>query len=66
MHPFSWNFVHKKSGHTDTLTDTTDTHIDRQTYTKTNLSENITPPRFQGGVKNKGEEKILSKGSTEI
>ena len=39
VHPFGWNFVHTKSGHTDTHTDT-----------QTNCSENITPPRFHGGV----------------
>ena len=41
-----WNFVHKKSGHTDTQTDT-----------QTNCSENITPPRFRGEVtKNKKQK----------
>ena len=43
VHLFGWNFVHKKSGHTDTQTD-------RHTHTQTNCSENITPPRFRGGV----------------
>ena len=44
---FGWNFVHKKrAGHTDRQTDT-HTHTD----TQTNWSENITPPRFRGGVK---------------
>ena len=42
VHPFGWNFVHKKrAGHTHTHT-----HTD----TQTNCSENITPPRFRGGV----------------
>ena len=27
-----------------------DTQTDRQTHTQTNCSENITPPRFRGGV----------------
>ena len=44
MHPLGWNFVHKKSGHTDR-------HTHRRTHTQTNWSENITPPRFCGGVK---------------
>ena len=40
VHKFGWNFVHKKrAGHTH-----------RQTDTQTNCSENITPPRFRGGV----------------
>ena len=43
VHPFGWNFVHKKT--VDTQTDT-QTH----THTQTNCSENITPPRFRGGV----------------
>ena len=39
VHSFGWNFVHKKrAGHT---------HTDTQTI----CSENITPPRFRGGVK---------------
>ena len=38
IHPFGWNFVHKKPS--DTLTDT-----------QTNWSENITPPWFRRGVK---------------
>ena len=38
VHTFGWNFVHKKN----------QTH--RQTDTQTNCSENITPPRFCGGV----------------
>ena len=47
MHSFGWNFVHKKrAGHTDRQTDR-HTH----THTQTNCSENITPPRFRGGVK---------------
>ena len=47
VNPFGWNFVHKKrAGHTDTQTDR-HTH----THTQTNWSENITPPRFRGGVK---------------
>ena len=42
VHPFGWNFVHKKrTGHTH-----------RQTDTQTNCSENITPSRFRGGVMN--------------
>ena len=45
MHPFGWNFVHKNSGHTHT-------HTHRHTDTQTNCNENITPPRFRGGVKN--------------
>ena len=44
VHPFGWNFVHKNSGHTHTQTH-------RHTYTQTNCNENITPPRFRGGVK---------------
>ena len=40
VHPFGWNFVHKNPGHSHTQTDT-----------QTNCSENITPPRFRGGVK---------------
>ena len=45
MYPFGWNFVHKKrAGHTHRQTD-------RQTDTQTNCSENITPPRFRGGIK---------------
>ena len=44
MHPFGWNFVHKqRAGHTDRQTHT-------HTHTQTNCSENITPPRFRGGV----------------
>ena len=47
VHPFVWNFVHKKCR--------THRQTDRQTYTQTdtqtNCSENITPPRFHGGVK---------------
>ena len=46
--PFGWNFVHKKCWthrHTDT-------HTHTHTDTQTNWSENITPPRFRGGVKN--------------
>ena len=47
VHPFGWNFVHKKT--VDTQTDRqTDTHT--HTHTQTNCSENITPPRFRGGV----------------
>ena len=42
VHPFGWNFVHKNSGHT---------HTQRHTDTQTNCNENITPPRFRGGVK---------------
>ena len=38
VHPFSWNFVHKKCW----------TH--RHTATQTNWSENVTPPLFRGGV----------------
>ena len=41
VHPFGWNFVHKNFW--------TDTHT--LTDTQTNCSENITPPRFRGGVK---------------
>ena len=38
---------------TDTVTHRQiDRQIDRQTDTQTNSSENITPPRFRGGVKN--------------
>ena len=40
VHPFSCNFVHKKHW----------THIHTDTHTQTNCSENITPPRFRGGV----------------
>ena len=40
VHPFGWNFVHKNIR--------TDTHT--QTDTQTNCSENVTPPRFHGGV----------------
>ena len=32
MHPFSWNFVHKKSGHTDRHT-----HTHRHTHTQTGV-----------------------------
>ena len=46
VHPFGWNFVQKKSGHTDTHTQT-----HRHTDTQTNCNENITQPRFRGGVK---------------
>ena len=47
VHSFGWKFVHKKrAGHTHT-----NTH--RQTDTQTNWSENITPPRFRGGVTTK-------------
>ena len=42
VHPFGWNFVHKKCR--------THRQTDRQTYTQTNWSENITLPRFRGGV----------------
>ena len=43
-----WNFVHKKTVDTQTHTHTlTHTH----THTQTNCSENITLPRFRGGVK---------------
>ena len=46
VHPFGWNFVHKKC-RTHRQTDRqTDTHTD----TQTNCNENITPPRFRGGV----------------
>ena len=38
VHLFGWNFVHKKTS-------------DTQTDTQTNWSENITPPRYRGGVK---------------
>ena len=38
VHPFGWNFVHKKNW------------TDTQTHTQTNCSENITPPRFRGVV----------------
>ena len=38
VHPFGWNFIHKKCR----------THRHTQ---PTNCSENITPPRFRGGVK---------------
>ena len=43
VHPFVWNFVDKK---------TVDTQTHTHTHTQTNCSENITPPRFRGGVKN--------------
>ena len=52
VHLFGWNFVHKKCRthrHTDTHTHT---HTHTHTDTQTNWSENITPPRFRGGVKN--------------
>ena len=42
MQPFGWNFVHNNSGHTHT-------HTHTQTH-KTNCNENITPPRFRGGL----------------
>ena len=42
VHLFGWNFVHKKCR----------TH--RHTDTQTNWSENITPPRFRGGIKKAG------------
>ena len=45
VHSFRWNFVHKKSGHTDR-------HTHTHTDTQTNCNENITPPRFRGGVIN--------------
>ena len=38
---FGWNFVHKNSAG--------QTH--RQTHTQSNCSENITLPRFRGGIK---------------
>ena len=44
VHSFGWNFVHKKRAR----------HTDTQTHTLTNWSENITPPRFRGGVINSG------------
>ena len=40
VHSFGWNLVHKNSW----------THTHRHTHTQTNCSENITPPRFSGGV----------------
>ena len=49
VHPFGWNFVHKKCWthrHTDT-------HTDTHTHRHTNCSENISPPRFRVGVKNR-------------
>ena len=47
MYPFGLNFVHKNlAGQTHRQTDT-------HTHTHTNYSENITPPRFRGCVKNK-------------
>ena len=50
VHPFGWNFVHKKfRTHRHTHT-----HTHRHTDTQTNCNENITPPRFRGGVKNLG------------
>ena len=42
VHPFGWNFVHKQSW--------THTHTHTDTHTQTNWRENITPPRFRGGV----------------
>ena len=46
VHPFGCNFVHKNfRTHRQT-----DTHTHRHTDTQTNCSENITPPRFRGGV----------------
>ena len=48
VHPFGWNFVHKEN-RTQRLTDT---HKNRHTHKETNCSQNITPPRFRGGVKN--------------
>ena len=47
VHPFRWYFVHKKCR----------THRQTHTYTQTNWSENITPPRFRGGVKKKKKKK---------
>ena len=47
VHPFGLNFVNKKTSDTYTHRQT-----DTQTDTQTNCSENITPPRFHGGVKN--------------
>ena len=44
VHPFGWNFVHKN------IRTDTHTHTHTQTDTQTNCSENITPPRFRGGV----------------
>ena len=47
---FGWNFVHKKRA--------------GQTHTQTNWSNNITPPRFRGGVKtkrNKTKQKTKNK-----
>ena len=43
VHPFGWNFVHKKCR--------TDRQTHTHTHTETNWSENITPPWFRGGVK---------------
>ena len=45
VHPFGWNFVHKKCR--------THGQRHRHTHTQTNCSENITPPWFHGGVKSK-------------
>ena len=42
VHPFGLNFVHKKCR--------TDTHTHTHTHTQTHWSENITPPRFRGGL----------------
>ena len=42
VHPFGWKFVHKQSW----------------THTQTNCSENITPPRFHGGVKGKEKKNV--------
>ena len=42
--PFGWKFVHKK------CPTHRQTHTHRHTDTQTNWSENITPPRFRGGV----------------
>ena len=42
VHPFGWNFVHKKIR--------THRQKDRKTHTQTTCSKNITPPRVCGGV----------------
>ena len=46
VYPFGWNLFTRKEPDTHTHTQT-----DRHTDTQTNCSENITPPRFRGGVK---------------
>ena len=58
VHQFGWNFVHKKSGHTDRHTHR---HTDIQTHTQTNWSENITYPRFRGVVESSWEYVIRTR-----